>query len=149
MKRLAITALGLAMLGAHAFAAEHASGDADAGETVFNKCKACHSVIDDEGEVVVRGGRNGPNLYGVYQRVAGTADFRYGDSIVEAGEQGLEWDEEHFLQYVADPQDFLEEYLDNSRARSNMSFKLRDEEEAKNVWAYLVSVGPEEAAASD
>ncbi len=57
MKRLAITVLGLAMLGAAAFAEEHASGDADAGKTVFNKCKTCHSVVDDEGEVIVRGGQ--------------------------------------------------------------------------------------------
>jgi cytochrome c len=150
MKLFTATALGLALLGAPAFADGHASGDAAAGEAVFNKCKACHSVMDAEGEAIVKGGKTGPNLYGVYTRVAGTTDFKYGKSIVEAGEKGLAWDEEHFVTYVADPKKFLAEYNDDKRARSNMAFKLKDEEDAKNVWAYLVSVGPAvEPAATD
>jgi cytochrome c len=143
MKFFAATAMGLALMSAPAFAEGHASGDADAGETVFNKCKACHMISDAEGNDIVKGGRVGPNLYGVYNRVAGSEDFRYGDSIVEAGEAGLVWNEEEFVKYVADPKDYLAEYNDDKRARSKMSFKLGDAEDAANVWAYLVSVGPE------
>lgn len=143
MKHLAATALGLALLGAPAFADGHASGDAEAGAKVFNKCKACHMIADAEGNDIVKGGRTGPNLYGVYTRVAGTADFRYGDSIVQAGEAGLAWNEEEFVKYVADPKKYLAAYLDDKRAKSKMSFKLRDETDAADVWAYLVSVGPE------
>lgn len=150
MKLFTATALGLALLGAPAFADSHASGDAAAGEAVFNKCKTCHSIVDPEGEAIVKGGKNAPNLYGVYTRVAGTADFKYGKSIVAAGEKGLAWDEEHFLTYVKDPKKFLADYLDDKKARSNMAFKLKDEDDAKNLWAYLVSVGPAvEAAATD
>lgn len=149
MNKFTVTALGLALMGAPAFAGGHASGDAEAGEAVFNKCKACHMIQDADGNDIVKGGRTGPNLYGVYDRVAGSTDFRYGDSLVEAGEAGLVWNEEEFLKYVADPKEYLETYLDSNRARSKMSFKLRDEEEAANVWAYIVSVGPEVEAKTD
>jgi cytochrome c len=143
MKFFAATAMGLALMSAPAFAQDVASGDASAGETVYNKCKACHMISDAEGNDIVRGGRTGPNLYGVFNRVAGSTDFRYGDSIVEAGEAGLVWNEEEFVKYVADPKEYLAEYNDDKRARSKMSFKLGDAEDAANVWAYLVSVGPE------
>ena len=101
-------------------------------------------IQDDEGNDIQKGGRTGPNLYGIYNRVAGSVeDYRYGDSIVEAGEAGLAWNEEDFTGYVADPKKFLASYLDTNRAKSKMSYRLKDEEDAKNVWTYLVSVGPE------
>lgn len=143
MKLLAATALGLTLISTAAFAEGHATGDAEAGEKVFNKCKACHMVQDADGNDIVKGGRTGPNLYGVYTRVAGSADFKYGDSIVEAGEAGLVWDEEQFVTYLADPKQFLADYNDDKRAKSKMSFKLTKTDEAADVWAYLVSVGPE------
>lgn len=146
MRMLKTAAFGLALVAGPAFADGHASGDAAAGEGVFSKCKACHSIVDAEGEVIVKGGRNGPNLYGLYTRQAGAEeDFgkKYGKSLIEAGENGLTWDEANFVQYVADPRAFLRETLDDSKARSKMSFKLGDEQDAKDVWAYLVSVGPE------
>ena len=105
--------------------------------------------MDADGNAIVKGGRTGPNLYGIYTRVAGTEeDFakKYGDSLAEAGEAGLEWNETEFVSYVQDPKAFLQTYLDDKKARSKMSYKLRKEEDAKNLWAYLVSVGPEEAA---
>ncbi|MEH6830631.1 MAG: c-type cytochrome [Sulfitobacter sp.] len=143
MKFFAVTALGFALLSAPAFADGHATGDADAGEKVFNKCKACHMIQDADGNNIVKGGRTGPNLYGIYTRVAGSTDFKYGESLVQAGEAGLEWNEETFVKYVADPKKFLGEYNDDKRAKSKMSFKLKKEDESANVWAYLVSVGPE------
>lgn len=150
MKLFAATAFTtIALMGAPVFADGHATGDADAGAKIFNKCKACHMIQDAEGNNIVKGGRTGPNLYGVYTRVAGSSDFKYGPSLVEAGEAGLEWDEETFVKYVADPKKFLAEYNDDKRAKSKMSFKLRKEAEAANVWAYLVSVGPEVKADSD
>lgn len=143
MKLLAVTALGMTLLSAPAFADGHATGDAGAGEKVFNKCKACHMIQDADGNDIVKGGRTGPNLYGLYTRVAGSADFKYGESIIEAGEKGLTWDEENFVNYVADPKKFLAEYNDDKRAKSKMSFKLTKADDAADVWAYLVSVGPE------
>lgn len=146
MNMIKTAAFGLMLSVGPAFADGHATGDAAAGEKVFSKCKACHSIVDADGEAIVKGGRNGPNLYGLYTRVAGAEeDFgkKYGKSLIEAGEAGLEWDEENFVNYVADPRTFLRETLDDKRARSKMSFKLGDAEDAANVWAYIVSVGPE------
>ena len=76
MKLLAATALGMAMLSTPVFADGHATGNAEAGEKVFNKCKACHMIQDAEGTDIVKGGRTGPNLYGLYTRVAGSTDLQ-------------------------------------------------------------------------
>lgn len=142
-------AFGLMLSVGPAFADGHATGDAEAGAKVFGKCKACHSIVDADGETIAKGGRTGPNLYGLYTRVAGTQeDFgkKYGKSLVAVGEAGLAWDEEAFVAYVADPKAWLRETLDDKKARSKMSFKLGKADDAANVWAYIVSVGPEAAA---
>ena len=116
--------------------------DVEAGEREFNKCKSCHMIVADDGTEIVRGGRTGPNLWNIIGRKAGTVeDFRYGDSLVAAGEAGLVWDEETFVAYVQDPKSFLAEYLDDSGARSKMSFRLRSGME--DVYAYLLSVSPD------
>lgn len=119
-----------------------AEGDAAKGEKTFNKCKACHSIVSDSGETIVKGGKTGPNLYGVVGRTAGTyEDFRYGDDIVAAGEAGLVWDEESFTTYVEDPRAFLQETLDDKKAKSKMSFKLK--KGGEDVYAYLMSLTAE------
>ena len=143
MKTMSLTLAATALFAAPVFAEAHMSGDADAGESVFNQCQACHVVTNDEGETLAgRAGRTGPNLYGLQGKTAGTVeDFRYSDSMVAAGEAGLEWDEENFVAYVQDPTGFLREYLDDNGARGKMSFKLRSEEDAANVYAYIVSLG--------
>lgn len=121
------------------------AGDATAGEKGFKKCKSCHMIVAVDGTVIVKGGKTGPNLYGIAGRTAGTAeDFKYGSSIVEAGEAGLVWDQEQFLAYMPDPKKFLRTYLDDSSAKSKMSFRLK--KGGEDIYAYLVSVGPELAA---
>ncbi len=134
-------AFGATFLATSAFADGHlGSGDPAAGEKGFNRCKSCHMVASAD-ETFVKGGKTGPNLYGVIGRQAGTSDgFRYGDSIVAAGEAGLVWDEENFLEYVMDPKKFLATYLDDPKARSKMSFKLR--KGGEDIYSYLASVAP-------
>jgi cytochrome c len=118
------------------------TGDAEAGEKGFKKCKSCHMIVADDGTVVVKGGKTGPNLYGVIGRTAGSFEgFKYGKSTVAAGEAGLVWDEEQFLAYMPDPKKFLRTYLDDSSAKSKMSFRLK--KGGEDIYAYLVSVGPE------
>ena len=144
---IATAATSLLMTGA-VFAESHASGDPEAGEKVFNKCKSCHMVQAPDGETIVRGGRTGPNLYGIAGMQAGTVEgFRYGDDLVAAGEAGLEWTEENFVAYVQDPKKFLAEYLDDNSARSKMTFRLRDGME--DVYAFLASHGAEEEESTD
>ena len=115
-----------------------ADGDAAAGEKTFSKCKSCHMVVADDGTEVVKGGKVGPNLYGVIGRAAGYTDFKYSADLAAAGEKGLIWDEATLAEYVTDPRAFLRTYLDNSKAKSNMSFKLKDG--GADVAAYLASV---------
>lgn len=137
-----LTTAALATLVAGAAWAE---GDPEAGEAAFRQCQACHVVADDEGNVLAgRAARTGPNLYGIVGDQAGTVeDFRYGNALVEAGEAGLEWNEEDFVAYLLDPQGFLREYLDDSSARSRMTFRIRDEQDARDLYAYLESLEPE------
>jgi cytochrome c len=127
---------------AMAFAAPAlAEGDIANGEKEFGKCKSCHMIVADDGTEVVKGGKTGPNLWGISGRTAGTQDgFKYGASLVAAGEAGLVWDTETLTAYITDPVAFLKERTGDSKARSNMTFKLR--KGAEDVAAYLVSLGP-------
>lgn len=148
--KLALTALGFATLAFAAPAFAQATGDAAAGEKVFNKCQTCHVIADASGTVL--GGRNaktGPNLYGLPGRTAGTqADFNgYGESLVALGATGFVWDEASFVEYVADPAKFLKARLDDNGARSKMSFKLGNEKERLDVYAYIASLSPAAAPA--
>ena len=133
-----------------AFAAAPAlAGDPVQGETDFNRqCANCHNVVDDSGDVLAGrpNMRTGPNLYGVIGRQAGVVDgFRYGASLVEAGEEGLVWTEADMVPYLLDPVSFLRETLDNNRARSQMSFRVRDEGTAQDIIAFLAQFGAHDA----
>ena len=137
MNRILATAI-IGLLAAPAFA----EGDAEAGKKAFNKCKSCHMIADPAGEVIVKGGKTGPNLYAIGGRTAGTVEgFKYGDSIVEAGENGLVWDETVFVEYVQDPKAFLKSYLDDTSAKSKMTLRLK--KGGEDVWAYIESVSGE------
>jgi len=145
MKILLSLSGAMALAASAALAQDAPSGDPAAGESLFNRCSACHTIKNGD-EVIAGRGRTGPNLYGIAGRQAGTVeDFNYSDSLVAAGEAGLEWNEEDFVPYVADPRGFLVEYLDDSGARSKMSFRMPDEQDAKDVWAYLAQFGGEES----
>lgn len=119
-----------------------AAGDAAKGEKIFLKCRACHEIVSPDGEVIQRGGKVGPNLFGVIGRQAGSyEDFKgYSTSMKEAGEKGLVWDEAHFTTYVQDATGFLRDYLGDDKARGKMTFKLTSGME--DIYAYLVSVDP-------
>ncbi len=84
----------LAALGALALATPALAGDPAAGEADFKKCKACHSIIGADGTAIVKGGKTGPNLFGVIGRPIGSApDYAYGDAILAVGASGAVWDE--------------------------------------------------------
>ena len=134
MTKFILLAATVAALGAPALA-----GDPAAGEETFKKCKACHSVIAPDGTEIQKGGRTGPNLYGVIGRgVAADPDFRYGESIAALGATGAVWDAASFASYTADPAAYLKAALGDDGAKSKMSFKLASGGE--DVAAYLSSV---------
>jgi cytochrome c len=128
------------MIGALSLAAMPVfAADAAKGEKDFNKCKACHSIVADDGTAIVRGGKTGPNLYGVVGRpVASVADFKYGEGILAAAATGAVWDEASLATYMADPAKWIQEITGDSKAKSKMSFKLPAGGE--DVAAYLASV---------
>ena len=138
-------ALAASLLAAPAFAGGHASGDAAAGEKLFNQCQSCHVVQDDDGNTLAgRNAKTGPNLYALPGRTVGAVEgFRYGKSIIAVGEGGQAWDEANFVEYVQDPKAYLARVLDDSKARSKMAFKVRSEEDAANLWAFIASLSPE------
>jgi cytochrome c len=117
-----------------------AEGDAAKGEKEFGKCKSCHMVVAPDGTEVVKGGKTGPNLYGVIGRAAGSTDFKYSASLKAAGEKGLVWDAESFAAYTVDPAKFLKDYLGDDKAKSNMTFKLK--KGGEDIAAWLASAAP-------
>ena len=141
-----------ALLAAPAYAQDLASGDAEAGESVFRQCQACHVVENGDGEVLAgRNGQVGPNLYGIAGRTLGSVEgFGYSNALVAAGEeQEMAWNEENFVGYVQDPTGWLREKLDDNRARGNMAYRVRSEDDAANVWAYIVSLDPDAGAPAE
>jgi cytochrome c len=129
----------LAAVSAAAFAAPALAGDAAAGEDTFKKCKACHSVIAPDGTAIQKGGKTGPNLYGIIGRaVASDPDFKYGEGILALGATGAVWDEASLAAYTADPAAYLQSATGDAAAKSKMSFKLAAGGE--DVAAYLASV---------
>ena len=138
-------AAAVTLLATSAFADSHAaSGSVDAGEQQFKRqCVACHIVANTQGEVLAgRNARVGPNLYGLANRQLGAVEnYRYGDAIVEAGETGQVWTEEAFVAYVQDPTGWLREALDNNRARGKMAYRMRDAQDAIDIYSYLATLG--------
>lgn len=141
MSRYAPRALGAALaalLALPAFAQDAATvaGDPAAGEKVFKKCAACHS-LDPSGKSKV-----GPDLYGVIDRpTASVADFKYSDAMAKLGAEGHVWSVEE-----------IEKYLENPKAMvpgTKMTFVgLKKPEDRADVVAYIASVSSGAAPAN-
>jgi len=128
----------LATISAFALAAPAFAGEAAAGEADYKKCKACHSIVAPDGTAIQKGGKTGPNLYGVIGRAVGSdPDFKYGDSLLAVGATGAVWDEAMVAAYVADPAAWLKSTLGDDGAKSKMSYKLASGGE--DIAAYLAS----------
>lgn len=80
--------------------AQDMAGNANFGRKTFKKCQSCHSIIKSDGQYIVKGGKLGPNLYGVIGRTAGTSDFRYGADLIMAGKMGLVWQVDTLSEYL-------------------------------------------------
>ncbi|WP_412508888.1 c-type cytochrome [Roseovarius sp. SYSU LYC5161] len=150
MTKFAITAAAL-LLATPAYAGGHAaSGDAAAGEQAFDRqCVTCHNVVNEDGDVLAGrpNMRTGPSLYGVAGRpIASVEDFRYGPGITQLAETDMVWTEENFVAYLQDPTGWLREATGDDRARSRMSWRVRNPVDAVNIYAYLASLGGDMAA---
>lgn len=142
MKIRLLLAAATSLFATGAMADGHATGDAAAGEAAFRQCVSCHVVSNADGEVLAgRNGRSGPNLYGIPGGAYGAVEgFRYSPSFVAANEAGLMWDEEAFVSYVQDPTGHLREVLGDNGARGAMAFRVRSEDDARNLYAFIASL---------
>jgi cytochrome c len=108
--------------------------DAAKGEQVFKQCMTCHRA--DKNMV-------GPMLNGVVGRKAGTtAGFSYSPTYVTAGAAGLAWTDDQLNAYLQGPAEFIKKYLTDKGKEatgtvSKMVFKLANEQQRKDVIAYL------------
>jgi cytochrome c len=99
--------------------------DAEAGQRVFNQCRACHTIN--------AGGRNGvgPNLHGIWGRQAGQVQgFRYSANMTQLAGGGLTWDEATLRRYLTNPKDVV--------PQGSMAFNgIRNEQQLNDLLAYL------------
>ena len=136
LKRL-LPVLALAALAAPAFA----DPDAAEGEENFKKCKSCHSITAADGTEVQKGGKTGPNLWGIVGNpVASNPDFKYGEGILAAKEKGVVWDEAQLTAYLQDPNAWVKTASGDESAKSKMTFKLTKAEDAEDMAAYLATL---------
>ena len=148
-KTASLLAASLALVAGAALAQDDMpapTGDVAAGETAFGRqCVACHVVVNDAGETLAgRNAQTGPNLYGIAGGAIGAQEgFRYSEGLVALGEAGEVWSEEHFAGYVTDPTAWIREATENPRARGLMSFRVRDAQDALDIYAYLHSLSAE------
>jgi cytochrome c len=132
-----LTTLALLAFTATTAAPAFAEGDVAKGAKTFKKCKACHKIVNGD-DVIVKGGKTGPNLYGVIGRTVGTAEgySSYSAGLIALGEGGMVWDEENFIAWTKDPKKFLTAH--EQPKKTGMSYKLK--KGGEDVAAYLASV---------
>ena len=143
-RKIVLTAAATLLSAPMAFA-QDASGDAAAGEAAFRQCIACHVVVNEEGDTLAgRNARTGPNLYGVAGRTAGVVeDFRYSRGLQALNEAEHVWTEENFVAYAQDPTGHIREATGDNSLRGSMSYRVRSEDDALNLYAYLASLAAE------
>jgi cytochrome c len=102
--------------------------DVNAGATTFKLCTPCHDV----GETAKN--KIGPVLNGLDGRKSGTvAGFNYSEANKNSG---IVWGEATFLEYIKNPKADI--------PGTKMVFLgLKDEAQAKTLWAYLQQFGPD------
>jgi cytochrome c len=112
----------LAML---ASTAEADQVDLTAAESQFKKsCGTCHVAAPDAGSP-----RQGPNLFGIVGRAAGTVEaFKYSPAFV-ASHNGIVWNEATLDRWLADPQSVI--------PGSVMLYKQTDPDKRRLVIEYL------------
>lgn len=102
--------------------------DLAAGATSFKKCATCHDVGETAKNKV------GPVLNGLEGRKSGSIPgYNYSDANKSSG---IVWDEATFLDYIKNPTAKI--------PKTKMVFAgIKNETEAKNLWAFLKQYGPD------
>ena len=77
------------------------AADLKKGKKVFNKCKACHTLVENKHRI-------GPSLHGIYGRKAGVASkYKFSRAMKKAGNSGLVWDDKSLAKYLSKPRSFI------------------------------------------
>ena len=102
-------------------------GDPVAGQAAFRPCAACHMIGD--GAI----NRVGPHLDGLMGRpVGGLSDYRYSDTLTEAGNEGELWTEDRLNRFLEDPQGYYR--------GTRMVFRgISDPDSRADLVAYIVA----------
>lgn len=124
---LSAAVLGASALLAVSVAPAMAEGDAEAGESQFRRCAACHQVGEDAAN------RVGPQLNGLIGRqIAGVADFSsYSDELSARSDET--WTAELLAEYIIDPTTFID-------GRSRMPAQRLRPEQLDDLIAYLGTI---------
>jgi len=138
MLRSSLWVAALVLLGSAGGALAQPAGNAENGADVFKKCRACHMIGEGARTLV------GPAQNNLIGRKAGTVEgYAYSPLNKAAGEAGLVWTEQAVFEYLADPNAFLKKFLtdkgkaDQATGSTKMAFKLADEQDRRDVVAYL------------
>jgi cytochrome c len=117
--------IGIALAVGSTAIAEHATphGDPGAGEVVYERCAACHSLAHD---------RAGPRHCGLLGRRAGSVeDFAYSDAMRQSG---IVWSKESLDRFLAAPLEAL--------PGTSMGYAgIADPKERSDLIAYLEDAG--------
>jgi cytochrome c len=82
-----------------ALPAPYNTGDLSNGQSKFALCRSCHTITEGGPDLT------GPNLYGVFGRMAGSkAGYSYSDAVKAAG---FTWDAQQLDKWLADPRGFM------------------------------------------
>lgn len=103
-------------------AAAAGDGDPAAGEKVFIKCKACHTVEAGTHKV-------GPSLHGIFGRKAATAEGFPRYSAAMKG-SGIVWDEKTMSEFLKNPRSYV-------KGTGMVFLGLKKPADIANVLAYL------------
>ena len=102
--------------------------DAAAGQISFSRCVGCHSVGVDARN------KAGPQLNALDGRKCGGVEgYAYSNANKECA---FAWNEVNFVEYIRDPRAKI------PGTKKSIS-GIRDQTEAKNLWAYLRQFGPD------
>ena len=98
-----------------------AAGDVKKGKRVFNKCKACHSLVAGKKKI-------GPSLHGLFGATSGkVAKYRYSKAMKKAN---VVWNEKTLNKFITKPKKMIK--------GTKMSFSgLRKKKDRDNLIAYL------------
>ncbi len=150
--KFALAFAATALFAAPALAEGHGgapTGDAAAGEKAFKKCVSCHVVKNEAGETLAgKAAKTGPNLFGIAGAPIGQQDFKYSKVAMAAAEAGVIMTEDNMVAFLADPSKYLSAAA-GEKGRSKMSLKVKKEQDARDLFAYLYSLQPAPEAAEE